>query len=199
MLQPVPIADPATEIAAWWRLVELCLPSHEECGAITFAPSGRETLEADWDRWLTDVFLPVLHPALTALQSAAVTQDVARVRSEDAALGASLPTAAARASLAAGRHLLLSFQPPQAAKLLERLREAASVDESCCHLATVFAVRGHTFHLPFLQVAGALLLAEGVLGAEAAGLTLTAPRTIGLLQNALDRMAALPAVQLLAV
>lgn len=199
MLQPVPIADPASEIAAWWRLVELCLPSHEECGAITFAPSGRETLAADWDRWLADVFLPVLHPALTALQPAAVTQDVARVRSEDASLGASLPPAAARASLRAGRHLLLSFQPPQAARLLERLRETASKDESCCHLATIFAVRGQTFHLPFLQVAGALLLAECVLGADAAGLTLPAPRTIALLQNALDRMAALPAVQLLAV
>jgi hypothetical protein len=199
MLQPVPIADPAAEIAAWWRVVELSLPSHKECGAITFAPSGGETLEAEWDGWLTDIFLPVLHPALTALQSAAVTQDVARVRSEDAALGASLPTEAARASLTAGRHLLLSFQPPQAAKLLERLREAASTDKSCGHLATVFAVRGQTFHLPFLQVAGALLLAECVLGADAAGLTLPAPRTIGLLQVALDRMASLPAVQLLAV
>jgi hypothetical protein len=44
-----------------------------------------------------------------------------------------------------------------------------------------------------------LLLAEGVLGADAAGATLPAPRTIGLLQSALDRMAALPPGQLLAV
>ena len=199
MLHTAPVAGPAAEIAAWWRTVELCLPSHEECGAITFAPCGGETLEAEWDRWLTDIFLPVLHPALTALQSAAVTQDAARVRSEDTALGVSLPAAAARASLAAGRHLLLSFQPPQAAKLLERLREAASTDRSCGHLATVFAVRGQTFHLPFLQVAGALLLAECVLGADAAGVTLPAPRTITLVQDALDRVAARPAVQLLAV
>jgi len=199
MLQPVPIADPAAEIAAWWRLVELCLPSHEQCGALTFAPGGEETLESDWDRWLTDVFLPVLYPALTALQSAASTQDAARVRSEDAALGGALPAAAARRGLEAGRYLLLSFQPPQAAKLLERLREAAAADQSAGQLVTVFAVRGRIFHLPFLQVAGALLLAECVLGADAAGVTLPAPRTIGLLQGALDRMAALPPVQLLAV
>jgi hypothetical protein len=199
MLRPVPIADPAAEIAAWWRLVELCLPSHEECGAITFAPSGEGSLESEWDRWLTDLFLPVLHPALTSLQSGAATQDAARVLSEDASLGRTLPAVAVRGSLMAGRHLLLSFQPPQAAKLLERLRNAAATDKSVGHLATVFAVRGQTFHLPFLQVAGALLLAEGVLGADAAGLTLPAPRTVWLLQNALDRMAALPAVQLLAV
>jgi len=199
MLQPVPTADPAAEIAAWWRLVEICLPSHEACGAVTFAPSGDETLEADWDRWLTDIFFPVLHPALTALQSAAAAQDVARVLSGDASLGGLLPAAAARGSLLAGRHLLLSFQPPQAARLLERLRGAAVTDASTGHLTTVFAVRGQTFHLPFRQLAGALLLAEGVLGADAAGATLPAPRTIGLLQSALDRMAALPPGQLLAV
>ena len=199
MLQPVPMADPAAEIAAWWRLVELCLPSHEECGAITFAPAGERSLESDWDRWLTDIFLPVLHPALTSLQSAAATQDAARVLSEDSALANALPSAAAHRSLLAGRHLLLSFQPPQAARLLERLRDAASADQSVGHLPTIFAVRGQTFHLPFLQVAGAMLLAECVLGADAAGLTLPAPRTIGLLQVALERMAALPAAQLLAV
>lgn len=199
MLQPVPTADSAAEIAAWWRVVELCLPSHEECGAITFAPTGEERLESEWDCWLTDIFLPVLHPALTSLQSAAATQDVARVLSDDAALGRALPAAAARGSLVAGRHLLLSFQPPQSAKLLERLREAATTDEPVGHLATVFAVRGQTFHLPFLQVAGALLLAESVLGTDAAGVTLPAPRTIGLLQSAMDRMAVLPAAQLLAV
>ncbi|MEX1044913.1 MAG: hypothetical protein WEC73_02185 [Chthoniobacterales bacterium] len=199
MLQPVPLADPAAEIAAWWRLVELCLPSHEGCGAVTFAPSGHETLEADWDRWLTGIFIPVLHPALTALQPAAVTQDAARVLSEDAALGGALPADAARGSLTAGRHLLLSFQPPQAAKLLERLRVTAATDPSVGQLTTVFAVRAQTFHLPFRQVAGALLLAECVLGADAAGVTLPAPRTIDLLQRALDRMAALPSGQLLAV
>jgi len=199
MLQTVPFADPAAEIAAWWRLVELCLPSHEACGAITFAPAGEETLEAEWDGWLTDVFLPVVHPALAALQAAAVTQDTARVWSEDAALGGALPAAAARRSLTAGRHLLFSCQPPQAARLLERLRDAAAADQAAGQLATVFAVRGRTFHLPFLQVAGALLLAECVLGADAAGVTLPAPRTIVLLQRALDRLAARPAVQLLAV
>ena len=43
------------------------------------------------------------------------------------------------------------------------------------------------------------MLAECVLGADAAGVTLPAPRTIGLLQSAMDRMAVLPAAQLLAV
>lgn len=199
MLQPVPIADPAAEIAGWWRLVELCLPSHEQCGAITFMPAGAESLEADWDRWVTGVFLPTLYPALTALQSAAARQDAACLLAEDAALGAALPAAAASGSLAAGRHLLVSFGPPQGAKLLEKLRETAAVDLCAGHLATAFAVRGQVFYLPFLQVAGALLLAECVLGADAAGVTLPAARTIGLLQGALDRLAALPAVQLLAV
>lgn len=199
MLQPVPIADPAEEIAAWWRIVELCLPSHEQCGAVTFAPAGTESLATDWDRWLADVFLPVLHPSLASLQSAAGAQDTQRLLAEDAALGTALTDAAARGSLKAGRHLLLSFQPPHGARLLERLRDAAAADRAAGHLATVFAVRGRIFHLPFLQVAGALLLAECVLGADAAGVTLPAARTSGMLQSALDRMATLPLVELLAV
>lgn len=199
MLQAVPTADPAAEIAAWWRLVELCLPSHEECGALTFAPSGAETLESDWLSWTNGVFLPALHPALIALQNAAALQDSVRLLAEDAALGAALSPEAARRSLAAGRHLLLGFAPPQGAKLLERVRDAVSTCDDAGHLATAFAVRGNVFHLPFVQVAGALLLAECVLGAAAAGVTLPAGRTIGMMQSALDSMAAVPAVQLLAV
>ena len=199
MLRSVPAADPSAEIAAWWRFVELCLPSHDQCAALTFAPSGAETLEAEWGRWTVETFLPILHPSLLALQSAAAAQDVDRLISEDRILGASLPEDAARRSLTAGRHLLLSFQPPQGARLLERLREAVAAGEGCGHLATVFAARGNVFHLPFIQVAGALLLAECVLGADAAGVTLPAGRTIGLMQGAMDFMAAAPAVQLLAV
>ena len=199
MLRPVPVADPAAEIASWWRLVELCLPSHDECGALTFAPSGAETLEADWQRWVAETFLPVLHPSLLALQNAAAAQDGVRLIAEDNSFGAALPDDAARRSLTAGRHLLMTFQPPQGARLLERLREAAAADRETGHLATVFAARGHVFHLPFVQVVGALLLAECVLGADAAGVTLPAGRTIALMQGAMDSMAAAPAVQLLAV
>jgi len=199
MLQSVPTADSAAEIAAWWRLVDFCLPSHLDCAAITFTASDDDHLEADWDRWLTDVFLPVLHPRFTALQEAASMQDIAALLAGDRALGSALSVEAARTSLVAGRHLLLSFQPPQGAKLLERLRLAASADKSAGHLATVFAIRSRIFHLPFLQATGALLLAECVLGADAAGLTLPARRTAALLQGALDRVSALPAAQLLAV
>lgn len=199
MLQPVPIADPAAEIAAWWRLVELCLPSHDQCGALTFAPSGPETLEADWQRWVADTFLPVLHPSLLAMQNAAASQDSATLLADDAALGTALSGEASARSLSAGRHLLMSFQPPQGAKLLERLRDVVLSRVDAGHLATVFAARGHVFHLPFVQVAGALLLAECVLGADAAGVTLPAGRTIDLIQGAMDSMAAVPAVRLLAV
>ena len=95
--------------------------------------------------------------------------------------------------------MLTAFQHPQGARLLERLSEAARVNPSVGHFATVFAARGQAFHLPFLQVAGAFLLAECVLGADAAGVTLSAAQTTGLMQSALDRVAVLPAVQLLAV
>lgn len=199
MLRPVPVADPASEIAAWWRLVELCLPSHDECGALTFSPAGSETLAVDWESWVADTFLPVLHPALLALQNAAAMQDGVRLLEEDAALGAALPRAVARRSLTAGRHVLVSFAPPQGAKLLERLRETIPARPTAGHIATVFAVRGNVFHLPFVQVAGALLLAECVSGADAVGVTLPAGRTIELMQTALDAMAAVPAVRLLAV
>lgn len=199
MLHPVPVADPAAEIAAWWRLVELCLPTHDKCGALTFAPSGTETLEGDWERWVTDVFLPVLHPALLSLQIAAAAQDGVGLLSEDAALGAALTADAGQRSLLCGRHLLLACQPPQGAKFLERLRETALHRAEAGQLATIFAVRGQVFHLPFVQVAGALVLAECVLGTDAAGVTLPAARTIDLMQGAMDSVAAVPSVQLLAV
>jgi len=199
MLQPVPTADPAAEIADWWRLVEIALPSHEGCGAITFTPDGIDALEVAWDRWVDGVFLPVVRPALLAAQAAAAVQDLARLRAAEAVLDRELPGAARRHSLAAGRHLLLAYHPPRGARLLERLRDAAAEDPTAGHLATVFAVRGQVFHLPAVQVAGALLLAECVLGADAAGVTLPAGRTIGMLQGALDRLAMVPAVELLAV
>jgi hypothetical protein len=179
--------------------VELCLPSHEKCGALTFAPSGTETLEGDWECWVADTFLPVLHPALLSLQNAAAAQDSVRLLSEDIALGAALTADAARRSLLSGRHLLLDGQPPQGAKFLERLREAALDRTETGQLATVFAVRGQVFHLPFVQVAGALVLAECVLGADAAGVTLPAARTIDLMQGAMNSVATVPSVQLLAV
>jgi hypothetical protein len=199
MPHAVPVAEPAAEIAAWWRLVELCLPSHDECGALTFAPSGPETLETDWMRWVDETFLPVLHPTLAAMQNAAAAQDGAFLLAEDAALGAALPGEAGSRSLSAGRHLLLSFQPPQGAKLLERLREAVSAQARAGHLATVFAARGRVFHLPFVQLSGALLLAECVLGADAVGVTLPAGRTVDLMQGAMDALATVPSVRLLAV
>jgi hypothetical protein len=79
------------------------------------------------------------------------------------------------------------------------LREAALDRTETGQLATVFAVRGQVFHLPFVQVAGALVLAECVLGADAAGVTLPAARTIDLMQGAMDSVATVPSVQLLAV
>jgi len=199
MPEAVPIADPAAEIASWWRLVELGLPSHEGCGALTFAPAGAETFRADWERWLDDLFVPVLHPALVALQSAAAAQDLARLVREDAALETALPEEAAGRSRTAGQHLILSHRPPQGAKLLERWRDRVSRGEVSGHLVTVFAARGEAFHLPFVQLCGALLLAECVLGADAVGVTLPAARTVELLQGALRRPVAVPAAQLLAV
>ena len=199
MLQPAPIADSAAEISAWWRIVELCFPSHEECGAVTFAPSGAETLEKNWRAWLSDLFVPVIRPSLAALQSAAAAQDFPRLLAEDAALGESLPSCCAKRSRIAGRHLLLSYAPPQGAKLLERLRDEAARNPSVAHLSTVFALRGQVFHLPFVQVEGALILAECVIGADDAGVTLPAGRTAALLQRAMETMAAAPASRLLAV
>lgn len=199
MLQRVPVADPAAEVAAWWRLVELCLPSHEECGALTFAPSGGETLEEEWALWVGGIFHPVLRPSLPVLQSAAAAQDAVGLLAAEAGLGAALPPPAARRSLSAGRHLLLSFRPPQGARLLERLRETASAREDSGHIAAVFAARGHAFHLPFVQVAGALLLAECVLGAAQAGTALPADRAVEFLRTAMDGPVAFPEVRLPAV
>jgi len=186
-----------SDLAALWRMVEVCLPAHEDCGAVTFLPRGGETLEADWQDWAIAVYAPVLAPALPSMQGLAANNSFTALLGEDAALGVSLSASAAQRSLAAGRRALLDFRPPQGAKLLDNLREAAATNPSAGHLATVFAVRAHVFHLPAVQATVALLLAECVLGAASVGLTLSARRTAELL--AVAGSSAAPAPKLVAV
>jgi hypothetical protein len=190
---------PAAEIAAWWRLVELCLPSHDSCGAVTFQPAGSPSLEADWDSWCRTIFHPALRPSVFVLLEAAAARDASARAAADRRLGSALPEAVATASLAAGRRILLEYIPPCGARLLERLSTTAGEDASFGHLATVFCVRAHVFHLPAVQTAGALLLAECVLGAESAGLTLSAARSAALLERASQPVPEAPAWQVLAV
>ena len=173
-----------SDLAALWCMVEVCLPAHEDCGAVTFLPRGGETLEADWREWAVSVYAPVVAPALPAIQHLAAKASFTALLGEDAALGAALSSPAAERSLAAGRRALLDFRPPQGAKLLDNLREAAVANAAAGHLATVFAVRAHVFHLPSVQAMAALLLAECVLGAAAVGVTLSAKRTAELLAAA---------------
>jgi hypothetical protein len=191
------IPEEQANLAALWRMVELCLPAHEECGAVTFLPRSEETLQADWQNWLELVYAPILMPALSSLQHLAATASFTALLGADAALGADLPGPASGRSLAAGRRALLDFRPPQGAKLLDHLRETAVSNHAAGHLATVFAVRAHAFHLPAVQSSAALLLAECVLGTAAIGLTLTARRTADLLGAAGN--CAAPAPQLVAV
>lgn len=186
-----------SDLAALWRMVEICLPAHEDCGAITFLPRGGETLEEDWQEWALTTYAPVLAPALPTMQLLAANGSFTALLGEDAAVGAALSVPAAQRSLAAGRRSLLDFLPPQGAKLLDNLREAAATNASAGHLATVFAVRAHVFHLPSVQATAALLLAECVLGAAAVGLTLPAKRTAELLGAA--GSIAIPAAKLVAV
>jgi hypothetical protein len=186
-----------SDLSALWRMVEICLPGNEECGAVTFLPRGSETLEADWQEWAVTVYAPLLLPALPAMQHLAAGASFTALLGEDASLGAALSAPAAQRSLAAGRRALLDFRPPQGAKLLDSLREAAAANAAAGHLATVFAVRAHVFHLPSVQASAALLLAECVLGASAVGLTLSASRTADLL-GAAGSIAA-PPVKLVAV
>ena len=176
-----PNADVSTEVASWWRMVELCLPCHEVCGAATFAPTGAGTLEDEWVKWAQESFVTVLRPALFDLQTAADEQSLPGLLGREAALNGALSASFRSRSLACGREALLGQTPPRGAKLLERLRDTAASEDNCGHLATIFALRGRIFHLPFLQVIGAYLLAEAVLGAESTGITLPAERVAAML------------------
>lgn len=198
-MQPVAKENAASEIASWWRTVELCLPCHGECGAASFRPAGAETLEADWECWVGAVYLPVLRPALADVQDAARDNDLRRLVAVDARTGAALSAETAAGSLSAGRYLLLGCHPPQGARLLQLFAGAARENPSCGHLAAAFAVRGQVFHVPGVQLAGAFLLAECVLGADSAGVTLPAGRAIALLHAALELSAAEPALHVLAL
>ena len=180
-----------------WRMAELCLPSHEACGAVTFCPRGPETLEEDWREWLLGTRAQILRGAFLDLHRHASEQSFAALLGCDAALGAALPESAARASLVEGRRALLDFTPPRGAKLIERLREAAASNEAAGHFATVFAVRAQAFHIPAVQAEAALVLAECILGAASVGLTLPAARTADLMAAA-SSVAPAPA-QLVAV
>ena len=195
----MPTPDAAEELAAWWRLVELCLPSHRQRTAVTFQPGGPETLEAEWGVWLADVFHPLLGPSLRSMQEASSAQSLTALALADAALGVALPPAVSRASLASGRTALLDFAPPQGAKLLERWQGAVRENEVAGHLVSVFAVRGNVFHLPSVQVTGALLLAEFLAGASAAGVAPSAELTAAMLRRATATALSGSAPQVLAV
>ena len=187
----------AAAIAERWRLVELCLPCQRGCGQATFRPAGEETFDADWDAWLGRVFVPLLQPTMVALQACVAAQSFTALLGADAGLGAALGAPESAGSLSAGRHALLSCAPPRGAKILERLRAAAAANSSAGHLATVFAVRGQVFHLPSVQLSGALLLAECILGATGAGLLLPADRVADFMARAAVNAA--PPPQLMAV
>lgn len=199
MIRTLPTTEAATQLAAWWSVVELCLPSHRNCRASTFRPAGAETLRADWDVWLETVFRPSIEPALDSLAIAASAGNAAAVLAADAALGRSLPAAERAASLRAGREVLLEYAPPQGARLLERLRAAAGNDSGSGHLATVFAARGQAFHLPAVQLRAALLLAECITGSAGVGITLRTDAAAEMLQAALLGGASRPARQPVAV
>ena len=199
MSQHVFADDSAAELAAWWRLVELCHPLHETCGALTFQPSGIEALDGDWDAWIDGIHVPVLVPALGRLLPAACAQDLRGLLEADAQLCAALPSDAVHSSLAAGRRSLAECIPPRGAKLLENLRACAVRDESIGSIATVFAVRGHVFHIPGVQLSGALLLAECVAGADSVGMALPAARAAGLVRRAIDAMRCGASLELAAV
>ena len=173
------------DLTSLWRMTELCLPSHEECGALTFRPRGDETLDADWNSWMTETRAPVLRLAFLDLHRHASELSFAAFLGADAALGAALPAAASQASLTEGRRALLGFTPPRGAKLIERLREAAASNGAAGHLTAVFAARAQAFHIPAVQAETALVLAECILGAASVGLTLPASRTAELMLAAL--------------
>lgn len=185
MLRADAPASDGSVIAAWWRIAEVCLPSYETCGAATFCPRCDGNLDAEWDDWVAGMFVPVLGPSLSALQDAAAAQSLDLLLAADGALGRSLSRCAASGSLMAGRAALLDFIPPRGAKLLERLRGVAAARAEAGHMATVFAVRAHVFHLPAVQVAGAFLLAECLLGAAAVNVALPAGRAAAMMHRGL--------------
>lgn len=199
MIRTLPTTEAAAQLAAWWSVVELCLPSHRDCRASTFRPAGAETLRTDWDVWLETIFRPSIEPALDSLAVAAGAGNSAGVLAADAALGRSLPAEERAASLRAGREVLLDYAPPQGARLLERLRAAARDDRESGHLATVFAARGQAFHLPAVQLRAAFLLAECVTGSAAAGVTLRTEAAVEMMQAALPGGSSRPARQPVAV
>jgi hypothetical protein len=141
----------------------------------------------------------VLRPSINAIQEAAARQDFPDLLRRDALLGESLPPNAARESLVVGRRALLDFTPPHGAKLLERLGHFAAENPAAGQFATVFAVRAHVFHLPGVQVALALLLAECILGAGSIGITLPALQVSELMELALRQLSAAPSLQVVAL
>lgn len=182
---------PGAEIAAWWGVVDLCFPGHAACGAATFRPAGPETLEADWSDWVEFCYRPVLRPAVFALHEAALASSWSRLRAAERALALALPEPARAGSLAAGRRSLLGFAPPRGAKLLDRWR--AENDISTGHAAAVFVVRAQLFHLPSVQIAASLALAECLLGASSVGHVPRAETVAALLGGAIAGGAGTPA------
>lgn len=177
-------SGPSAEIAAWWAVLELCFPSHRTCGAATFAPAGPETFGSDWNAWVELCYRPVLLPAVFAAHAAAADGSSAALRAAENALALALAEAPRAASLAAGRRVLFGCAPPQGSRFLERW--CAESDRTTGHMAAVFAVRGQIFHLPCVQIAAALALAECLLGAASVGHVLEESEVASLMAEAVS-------------
>lgn len=190
-------SEASAQIAHWWRVVEICLPSHAHAGPASFLPSGAERVDEDWDFWAEQFGAPIFAPSFASLYAAAVSTGELLV--VDAAMGAALPEEMARRSLMLGRSVLSDFLPPRGMKILERLSRAADTDSSQGHLITVFAVRAHGFHIPAIEAFGAFLLMECVLGASAVGVTLPASRIAEMLRRARAASRVAPACKPVAI
>lgn len=152
--------DPRLELL---RAMRSCHPEGLASHRLTFA-GGVST-----ERWLTDIFRPILKPQLEAAWSAWARRDAKGWQAADRAIEEALPLNMAARSREAGGLLAANYTAPAGEKLWTRMVKEIAEGRQPGHLASVMALRGATFSLSPRVTLGCYLLAEarGGWGSEA--------------------------------
>ncbi len=141
------------------RVLRLCHPDFETTRTLTFS-SGRKDPVADWNLWCSDIFLPIIAPALLSTIHLAQRGHVREIQQLCTSLDAALAPYIDERSRHAGARLLMDFTAPPGARVLQKLRNLHAREAVSAHFICIYGVRCALFNIPPALAILAVLYAE---------------------------------------
>jgi hypothetical protein len=132
-----------TSSLTYFDALRIANPIYDVLPRVTFHGTTKDA----WTNWTKEIFQKILSPILQKglqLASSGCADELWNLENQ---ISCSLPDAIQEASLAAGRHLLLSLTVPRGEKVLEKfVRRLEENADQGCHFAIAYAARCAAFH-----------------------------------------------------